>query len=170
MKKRLVALAICLAFVVLITSCTGAGSPAVNLQQAQLAYAAAMVLSFESLPITLGAQGIDWVDGGTSGTHMKRRNVAGTVFMDWDSSSGAFPSTLTAVGYLETATGYTFDGTIVGVTTDATHSTTTYNLTLSHPTLKVNSITGALATVSSVTTGSLSFNGVSYTYAQLMGP
>jgi hypothetical protein len=169
MKKNLVVLAICLAFVVLVASCTGAGS-AVSRQQAQIAYAAAWMLSFESISITLGSPGTDWVDDGTSGTHMKRRNVAGTVFMDWDSSNGAFPSTLTAVGYLETATGYTFDGTIVGVTTDATHSTTTYNLTLSHPTLTVNSMIGTLTTVSSVTTGSLSFNGASFTYAELMGP
>ena len=100
---------------------------------------------------------------------MKRKNVAGTLAFEKNPSDGSYPSTTTTTGisYPETGTGYTLNGTVVGVSTDATHSTSTYSLALSHPMLSVNSISGTLTTVSGVTTGSLSFNGVSYSYAEL---
>jgi hypothetical protein len=168
-RKSLFALAICLAFIVLVSGCSGGGhSPAIDLQQAQLGWAAAMVVGADGSLISSGMTA--WVDNGTVGNDMKRKNPAGTLTLDLNPSDGSYTNTmtLTASGYLESQTGYTLDGTIVGVSTDPTHSTLTFNLTLSHPTLRVTSITGTLNQVSSVSSGSLSFNGDPYTYAQLM--
>ncbi len=173
MKKNLFALAICLAFSLLISGCTGGNSPAVDRQQAQLAFAAALVVDVDGLFLSIGAQGVDWVDNGTVLLDMKRRNLAGTVTLDWNPSDGSYTNTatITAIGYLEPQTGYTLDGTIVGVSTDSTHSTSTFDLTLSHPTLKVTSITGTLSgNIGPGTTGSLNFNGEPYTYAELTSP
>jgi len=171
MKKNLFALAICLAFIVLISGCTGGGGPAIDRQQAQLAFAAALVAEFDALPLMSGGtDGVDWADNGTVLPDLKRKNLAGTLAFEWNPNDGNYPNTqtLTTIGYLEAQTGYTLGGTVVGIYTDSTHSSSTYNLTLSHPTLVVTSITGTLTTVNSVVTGSLSFNGVPYTWAELM--
>ena len=159
------ALVLSLALATLLTSCSRPGSGAVTRSEAQTAYVAAGMVGWEGVLLsTMGG-----VDNGTVGTHMMRRTVDSTVFLDWNPSDSSYPTTviITTVGYNETATGYLVNGTITSTAYDVSTAEETYDITLSHATRPVKTITGTLTKSGGVWDGSLSFNGMSYSYSDL---
>jgi hypothetical protein len=146
MKKHLIALAICLAFIAVITGCSapGSSSPAISRDQALEAFDAAGMTAWEAALISIG--GVSWTDTGTSGTHMKRSNVEGTVYIDWNPSDDSYPMTfiITAVNYPESVTGYVVNGTMPANATSSSNSSQAFDLTLSHASKPVRTVTGTL--------------------------
>jgi hypothetical protein len=169
MKKKLLALVICLSFAFLAAGCTGGGnSPGVSLQQAQIAFGAVLLMGFDVTNVI--SSGTTLVN---NTSELKKQNALLTLTYDKVPNDGTYTrvETVTAQSYLETGTGYLLNGTVVTSSASGTDSASSYDLTMSNsinPIFTVTSITGTLTNSSGVTTGSLSFNGVSYSYAELM--
>ena len=76
-------------------------------------------------------------------------------------------ATVTLTAFLETGVGYLMDGTAVMVNAASGDITSTYNLSVSHPTFPVKTITGTIVQSGSTWSGTLYYNGTGYTAAQL---
>jgi hypothetical protein len=173
MRQRMWFFGVLLVIVLLISGCAAPGAGgSVSLMDAQNAFAAVIIMGADVIPLTdpLGA-GFTIID---NSAELKRRNITSTLMYDVLPNDTTFPtsSTVTATGFPETYTGYSISGTIVETLAAALGAYTgTYNLSLSHPALGVNSITGVLTgATGGPSSGTLYFNGTGYTYAQLMGP
>jgi hypothetical protein len=174
MRTRMLLLGALLGIGVLISSCAAPGAGgSVSLMDAQNAFAAVIIMGADVIPLTdhLGA-GETLIYDLSSPFELKRRNVAHTLMYDLIPYN-SFPnsSTVTATAFPETYTGYSISGTVVETLAASGGAYTgTYNISLSHPSLRVNSITGVLTGPSGgPSTGTLYFNGTGYTFAQLMG-
>ena len=168
MPKKMWFLAALLGIVLLISGCAAPGS-GVSLMDAQNAFAAVILMGIEGAFLQTG--GIEMVPPVNGPSELKHTNIAGTLLIDLVPKLLTPPSTstTTATGYIELNSGYLISGTVVEVRNASSYYTGTYNLSLSHPAYPVKTITGALVGPISPSSGTLYFNGVAYTYAQLMG-
>jgi hypothetical protein len=83
-------------------------------------------------------------------------------------TEGGYPHIylVTAKGWVEPGTGYTFNGTLKETYQTSTQVTYEHDIGLSHQAKPVEQVSGTLTYVGSWS-GSLSFNNDSYTYSQL---